>query len=79
MRGIGMVIHVVAREVGEAAGGDAHAVEPVLIEPVRRCFKSKMRDAFAGKRIQLLFRFSPGIPVGEGWYVDDVTVKTPFQ
>jgi hypothetical protein len=35
MRNIGMVIHVVARQIGEAAGVDAHAVEPVLVESVR--------------------------------------------
>ena len=35
MRDVRMVIHVVARQVGETAGGDAHAVEPILIEPVR--------------------------------------------
>src|SRR5437660_3921913 len=35
MRNIRMIIHVVAREVGEAAGRDAHAVEAILIESVR--------------------------------------------
>ena len=41
MRDIGMIIHVVARQIGEAAGGDAHAVEPVLVEPVRRRFEAR--------------------------------------
>ena len=35
MRGVRMIIHVVAREIGEAAGADADAVEPVLVEAVR--------------------------------------------
>ena len=35
MRDIGMIIHVVARQIGKAAGRDAHAVEPVLVEAVR--------------------------------------------
>ena len=35
MRDVRMIIHVIARQVGEAAGVDAHAVEPELIEPVR--------------------------------------------
>ena len=35
MRDVGMVIHVVARQIGKAAGADAHAVEPILIEAVR--------------------------------------------
>jgi len=34
MRDVGMVIHVVARQVGEPAGCDTHAVKPILIEPV---------------------------------------------
>ena len=35
MRHVRMVIHVVAREIGETAGADAHPVQPVLIEAVR--------------------------------------------
>ncbi len=35
MRDVRMVIHVVARQVGEAGGTDAHAIQPKLIEPVR--------------------------------------------
>ena len=35
VRDVGMIIHVIARQIGKAAGGDAHAVEPVLVEPVR--------------------------------------------
>ena len=35
MRDIGMIVHVIAREIGEAAGGDAHAVQAVLIKAVR--------------------------------------------
>ena len=53
MRDIGMVIHVVAREIGEAAGGDPHAVEPVLVEPVRRGLEREMGDAVAGDVVEL--------------------------
>ena len=35
MRDVRMVVHVVAREIGETAGCYAHAVQPILIEPVR--------------------------------------------
>ena len=35
MRDIRMIIHVVAREIGEGAGVDAHTVEPELIEAMR--------------------------------------------
>ncbi len=35
MRDIGMVIHVVARQIGKTAGADAHAIQPILVEPVR--------------------------------------------
>ena len=53
MRDVGMIIHVVARQVGEGAGGDAHAVEAVLIEAVRGGFEGKMRDALAGDLVEL--------------------------
>ena len=53
MRDVGMVIHVVAREIGETAGGDAHAVEPVLVEPVRRGLEGEMGDALAGDFVEL--------------------------
>ena len=53
MRDIGMVIHVVAREIGKTAGGDPHAVEPILIEPVRRGLEREMGDALAGDVVEL--------------------------
>ena len=53
MRDIRMIIHVVARQIGEAAGGDAHAVQPVLVEPVRRRLERQMRDAFARDLVEL--------------------------
>ena len=43
---------MVAREIGEGAGGDAHAVEPVLVEPVRGGLQRQMRDALAGQLIE---------------------------
>ncbi len=30
-----MIVEMIARQIGEGAGGDAHAVEPMLIEAVR--------------------------------------------
>ena len=53
MRDVGMIIHVVAREIGEAAGGDAHAVEPELVEPVRGRLEGEMRDAVARDLVEL--------------------------
>ena len=53
MRDGRMIIHVVARQIGEAAGGDAHAVEPELVEPVRGRLKGQMRDAVAGDFVEL--------------------------
>ena len=40
-----VVVHVVARQVGEATDRHAHAVDAVLIEPVRGGFHREMRDA----------------------------------
>jgi hypothetical protein len=54
MRDIGMIVHVIARQVGEAACRNAHAVETVLIESVRGRFESKMRDAVARDLVELL-------------------------
>ena len=42
---VGMVVEVVAAEVGEGRRNQAHAVEAVLVEPVRGGFESKVRDA----------------------------------
>ncbi len=53
MRDIGMVIHVVARQVGESAGTDAHAIQAILIEPVRRRLEREMGDAVAGDFVEL--------------------------
>ena len=36
-----MIIDMIAREVGEAAGRDTHAVEPVLVEAVRRASSAR--------------------------------------
>ena len=44
-----MIIEMIARQIGEGAGGDAHAVEPVLVEPVRGRLQRQMRDALAGQ------------------------------
>ena len=41
-----------AMRLVKAAGRDAHAVEAVLVEPVRGRLDRKMRDAFAGERVE---------------------------
>jgi hypothetical protein len=53
MRDGRMVIHVVAREIGEAAGRHAHAVEAILVEPVRGGLEGKMRDTLARDLVEL--------------------------
>src|SRR6185437_14350573 len=53
MSDIGMVVHMVAREIGETARRHAHAVEAILVEPMRRSFESKMADAFTGDLVKL--------------------------
>ena len=40
-----VVIHVVARQVGEAGGGEPDAVEALLVEPVRGGLHRQMGDA----------------------------------
>ena len=47
-----MVVEMVARQVGEAAGREPHAVEPVLVEPVRRGFEREMGDALARELVE---------------------------
>ena len=44
-----MVVHVVAAEIGEGAGGEPHAVEPALVEAVARRFHRGVRDTFVGE------------------------------
>ena len=40
-----VVVEVVAGQVGEAGGGQPHAVQPALVEPVRRGLHRRMLDA----------------------------------
>ena len=47
-----VIIHVVAAEIGEGAGGEPHAVEPLLVEPVRGRLHREMSDARLGERLQ---------------------------
>ena len=47
-----VIVEMIAGDVGERAGGDAQAVEPVLVEPVRGCLDREMRHAFAGERVE---------------------------
>ncbi len=42
-----MIIEMIAAQIGEAARRDTHAVEPMLVEAVRRRLDREMSDAFA--------------------------------
>ena len=48
---------MVARKIGEGAGRDAHAVEPMLVEAVRGGFERQMRDAFARQLVERAMQF----------------------
>src|SRR6516225_6520656 len=48
-----MVIHVIARQVGEAARRDAYAIQTVLIESMGGGLKRQMRDAFTRDLVKL--------------------------
>ena len=47
-----MIVEMIAREICEGGRRNAQTIEPKLIEPMRRRFDRKMRDAFAGERIE---------------------------
>ncbi len=47
-----VIVEMIAAEIGEAAGRDAHAVEPVLVEAVRGRLDREMRHAVAGEFVE---------------------------
>ena len=47
-----VIIEMVAADIGEGAGGDTHAVEPELIEAVRRRLQHQMGDVVAGQFVE---------------------------
>src|SRR5581483_9187763 len=47
-----VVIEMIARQIGEGARGNAHAVEPMLVETVRGGFECEMGDALGGKLVE---------------------------
>ena len=47
-----VIVEMVARQIGEGAGREAHAVEPVLVEAVRGGFQREMGDAAAGELVE---------------------------
>ena len=47
-----VIVHVVAGQIGEGAGGETNAVEPLLVEAVRRGLHREMRDARVGEPIE---------------------------
>src|SRR4051794_24271068 len=53
MRHVRVIIHVVAREIGERAGADTDALEPILIEAMRRSLQREMRDALTCDFVEL--------------------------
>ena len=51
-----MIVEMIAADIGEGADLHAQAVEPMLIEPMRRGFDGEMRDALARKRLDVLMQ-----------------------
>ena len=51
-----MIIEVIARKIGERSGAQPHAIEPALLESMRRRFHRKMRDAIIGELLQRLMQ-----------------------
>ena len=49
-----VIVEVVARKIGEAGGGEADAVEALLLDAVRRGFEGEMGDPVAGERVEAL-------------------------
>ncbi len=49
-----MIIEMVARQIGEGAGREPHAIEPALIEPMRRGLEGEMRDAVPRQLVERL-------------------------
>ncbi len=49
-----MIIEMIARQIGEGAGAETHAIEAALIEPMRRGLESEMRDAILRQLIERL-------------------------
>ena len=47
-----MIVEMIARDVGECRRGKVQAIEPVLIEPMRRSFDREMADAIAGQGLK---------------------------
>ena len=47
-----VIVEMIARQIGEGGGGQAHAVEPLLVEPVRGGLHRQMRDAGVGERCE---------------------------
>ena len=47
-----VIVQVIARDVGESAGGNVQAVEAVLIEPMRGRLDRKMGDLIAGESVE---------------------------
>ncbi len=45
-----VIIQMIARDIGEGAGGERHAVDAALLQAVARGFEREMGDAVVGKR-----------------------------
>ena len=52
MLGRRMVVEVIARQVGEGCARELHAIEPVLVEPMRRSLERQMADGAAGEIVE---------------------------
>ena len=51
-----MIVHVVARQIGERGGGDTHAVKPLLIQTMRGRLDREIRDATRGEPLEKLMQ-----------------------
>ena len=61
----GVVIEMVAREIGESASRQPHAVEPALVEAVRRRLNREMGDALPASASSVLCRVTGSGVVSE--------------
>ncbi len=51
-----MIVHVVARQIGECGGGEPHAVQPLLVETMRGGLDREVGDAVRGQPIEQLMQ-----------------------
>jgi hypothetical protein len=67
---------MVAAEIGEAGRREPHAVEPALVEPMRRGFHGEVRDAVRREPVEGLVQ-GDGVGVVREPYAAPSDVMTP--